>query len=51
MYVRHLHAWYLWKSEEGIGLPGVKAVIAVSHHVGTRNEIPGLFARTSGLNQ
>lgn len=28
------HAWYLWRSEEGVGSFGLQLEIVVNHHIG-----------------
>jgi hypothetical protein len=38
MYVHHVHAWCLLRSEEDTGLSGT-VELEVSHHVGAGNQV------------
>lgn len=47
IYVRHVFAWCLWGSEEGVGFPGT-GVMLVSHHVDAGNGTEVLLKSNQG---
>lgn len=40
IYVSHVHAWGLWRTEGDIGCPGSRIRVLMSHHEGGGDQTP-----------